>query len=117
MLSSCLETRKPLLHELEAEHSTREVHSRWTTRGLINHVNKFGCCQESRIPFSFQKDHFEAARRTVRRRMKGEAERLLYEATAVILMRDGGGQTMGGAAVETEKWGQFPARLFCSAAS
>ena len=46
--------------------------------------------------------------------MKGEAERLLYEATAVILMRDGGGQTTGGAAVETEKWVQFPARLECS---
>ena len=31
---------------------------------FINHINKSGCCQENRIPFSFQKDHFEAARGT-----------------------------------------------------
>ena len=41
-----------------------EVSSGWITKGLINHLIKSGFCLESRIPFSFQKDHFEVAWRT-----------------------------------------------------
>lgn len=40
------------------------VSSGQTTKCLINHVNKFGFCLESRIPFLFQKDHFVVAWRT-----------------------------------------------------